>query len=192
MSKLSACMITLDEECILSRALDSIYDFVDEIIIYDTGSKDKTRQIAIGYPKVKFIEGYWDDDYSRARNASIENSTGDWILHIDADEFYDTLNAGCFDKLMEDGDRDGYDAYEFICQAFVGRINPTLYSPEFKVRMFRNYCRFTGRLHETITGFSNKRLVSVIFHHHKKIEWQELDNSRYAKMNEVYNLGVNS
>ena len=85
MKTLSLCMITKNEEKNLSRCLDSIKDIVDEIIIVDTGSTDKTVEIAKSYGA--HIYHYdWNNDFSKARNVSLQKATKDWILVLDADE----------------------------------------------------------------------------------------------------------
>jgi glycosyltransferase involved in cell wall biosynthesis len=82
---LSACIIVKNEEKILEQCLDSIKDVVNEIIIVDTGSTDNTVEIAKRYTnRVYFHE--WQNDFSEARNYSLQYATGDWILIIDADE----------------------------------------------------------------------------------------------------------
>ncbi len=82
---LSACMIVKDAEEFLPRCLESIKDAVDEIIVVDTGSSDRTVEIAESY-KAKVYHHPWNDDFSEARNHSLSYATCDWILTIDADE----------------------------------------------------------------------------------------------------------
>jgi tetratricopeptide (TPR) repeat protein len=82
---ISACMIVKNEEILLPGCLESIRDWVDEIIIVDTGSTDRTVEIAKSYgAKIYFRE--WDGDFSAARNYSLSKATCDWIFIIDADE----------------------------------------------------------------------------------------------------------
>ncbi|MGC1513853.1 MAG: glycosyltransferase, partial [Acidimicrobiales bacterium] len=81
----SACLIVKDEQAILGDCLSSLEGLVDEIVVYDTGSTDGTIELA-RQAGAKVIEGYWDDNFGRARNAALEHCTGQWILHIDADE----------------------------------------------------------------------------------------------------------
>ena len=81
----SACMIVRDEERLLPGCLESICDWVDEIIVVDTGSTDRTVEVARRYD-VRVFEIEWNDDFSAARNYSLEQATGDWIFVIDADE----------------------------------------------------------------------------------------------------------
>ena len=82
---LSLCMIVKDEEKFLPQCLESVKGAVDEIIIVDTGSTDKTVEIAKSYgAKVYFHP--WEGSFSKARNYSLQYATCDWILIIDADE----------------------------------------------------------------------------------------------------------
>src|ERR1700678_4705915 len=89
---ISACLIVKGEEKALPECLESIRGFVDEIVVYDTGSTDATVELA-KRAGAKVTEGYWDDDFSRARNASLEQCRGKWILWIDADERFDCSNV---------------------------------------------------------------------------------------------------
>ena len=81
----SLCMIVKDEEENLARCLDSVRDFVDEIIIVDTGSTDRTIDIAERYGARVFYHP-WEGSFSKARNYSLKYATCDWILILDADE----------------------------------------------------------------------------------------------------------
>lgn len=85
MVTISLCMIVKNEEKVLARCLDCVKDIVDEIVIVDTGSTDKTVEIACGYtPKVfPFV---WQDDFSAARNASFSYAQMDYCLWLDADD----------------------------------------------------------------------------------------------------------
>lgn len=82
---ISACMIVKNEEELLPRCLKSIRDLVDEIILVDTGSEDRTVQIAEEFG-CKIYHFPWQGDFSSARNESLKHATKDWIFIIDADE----------------------------------------------------------------------------------------------------------
>ena len=82
---LSVAMIVKDEEANIRRALESIVDVVDEIIVVDTGSTDRTPEIVKEYTdKLYFHE--WQNDFSEARNYSLQFPTCEWVLIYDADE----------------------------------------------------------------------------------------------------------
>ena len=83
--KLSLCMIARDEECMLPGCLDSVKGQVDEVILVDTGSKDRTREVALRHG-ARVYDRPWDDDFSAPRNLALAHATGDWVLHLDADE----------------------------------------------------------------------------------------------------------
>lgn len=85
MATLSLCMIVKNEEDVLERCLSSVSDIVDEMIIVDTGSTDKTKDIAKEFNC--FIYDYnWIDDFAAARNYSFSKATKDYILWLDADD----------------------------------------------------------------------------------------------------------
>ena len=82
---ISACLIVKDEATLLPGCLESIRSWVDEIIVVDTGSNDKTVSIAMSYG-AKVFNQQWEADFSKHRNFSIEQATSDWVFIIDADE----------------------------------------------------------------------------------------------------------
>jgi len=79
-------MIVKNECEHLGRCLSSVKEIVDEMIIVDTGSTDGTQEIAREHG-AKLIQSTWENDFSRARNLSLAEARGDWILVLDADEF---------------------------------------------------------------------------------------------------------
>lgn len=83
--KLSLCMIVKDEEQYLEAALASVQGVVDEIVIVDTGSTDKTVEIARKFGARVYFKA-WDNDFAAARNESLKHATGQWVLIMDADE----------------------------------------------------------------------------------------------------------
>ena len=99
---ISACMIVRDESKVLARCLNSIKDWVDEIIVVDTGSKDNTIEIAESFGAVVF-EQPWQDDFSLHRNYSISKATKDWIFVIDADEEVLAEDGLAMKKMLADG-----------------------------------------------------------------------------------------
>lgn len=84
MTKISACIIAKNEELVIEKALSSICDVVDEIIFVDTGSTDKTVQIAKNYTD-KIYHFKWIDDFSAARNEALKYASNEYILSWDAD-----------------------------------------------------------------------------------------------------------
>lgn len=85
MPTISLCMIVKNEERNLRRCLQSVKNYVTEIVIVDTGSTDQTRAIAQSFG-AQLYDFIWTDNFADARNFSLEHSSGDWILWMDADE----------------------------------------------------------------------------------------------------------
>jgi glycosyltransferase involved in cell wall biosynthesis len=83
---LSALILCRDEEKYIGRALDSIRDIVDEIVIVDTGSQDRTVDIAREYGAT-VVSSDWKDDFAKARNDGLQRVTSDYVLCLDADEY---------------------------------------------------------------------------------------------------------
>lgn len=84
-NRLSVCLITKDEEKYLSQCLESVKGVADQIVVVDTGSSDRTIEIAREAGAV-IDQIEWHDNFSDARNRSLELADGDWILILDADE----------------------------------------------------------------------------------------------------------
>ncbi len=100
--RLTACLIARDEENALPRCLASLQGVVDEICLLDTGSRDRTVEIARAHGATVGFRA-WDQDFSAARNASLELAGGDWILQIDADEEIDPASIADLRRDLESG-----------------------------------------------------------------------------------------
>lgn len=98
MPTISLCMIVKNEEAVLARCLDSIADLMDEIIIVDTGSTDRTKEIAARYTS-KIYDYKWTNDFSAARNFSFSKANMEYIYTADADEILDETNRARFLRL---------------------------------------------------------------------------------------------
>ena len=92
MVTISVCMIVKNEEAVLARCLDSIRGIADEIIIVDTGSTDKTKEIASNYTK-HIYDFTWVNDFSVARNFAFSKATKDYIYSADADEVLEEIKS---------------------------------------------------------------------------------------------------
>ncbi len=101
MIPISLCIITKNEEDRLDKCLRRIKDYPFEIVIVDTGSTDKTIEIAQKYTD-KIYHFDWINDFAAARNFSISKATHDWILVLDSDEYVDELNLNEIYRLIEE------------------------------------------------------------------------------------------
>ncbi len=100
MASITVCMIVKNEEKLLARCLDSLKGVPDEIIIVDTGSTDRTKEIARGYTD-KVYDFEWIDDFAAARNYSLSKAGCEYIYVADADEVIDEENLRRFLQLKE-------------------------------------------------------------------------------------------
>lgn len=78
-------MICRDEEATIFRCLREVAEFVDEIVIVDTGSTDRTKEL-VGHFTDKIFDFHWCDDFSAPRNYGIAKASGEWLLLLDSDE----------------------------------------------------------------------------------------------------------
>jgi glycosyltransferase involved in cell wall biosynthesis len=156
-STLSVAIITLNEEDNLPRTLASVR-FAQEVIVLDSGSTDRTLEIAASFPNVKVISEPWKG-FSSQKNSAIEKCTCQWVLSLDADEeLSPELQIEMRTLLTGDPPADAY---------MLRRRNLFLtkwvrhggFYPDAKLRLFRRHAanfasaaRFAERpVHETIT-----------------------------------------
>ncbi len=140
---LSAALIVRDEAAVLADCLASIRPVVDEIIVVDTGSVDRSPEIAGEYG-ARLIRHPWRDDFADARNVALDAAQGEWILYIDADERLAPTGPVVVEALLTD-------AAEV---AFRLLLRPdSVSSPYLEYRLWRNdpRIRFVGRIHEKVT-----------------------------------------
>lgn len=100
MITVSVCMIVKNEEAVLARCLDSLLTIADEIIVADTGSSDRTKEIAARYTHSVY-DFPWNDDFSAARNFVFSKARMDYIYSADADEKIDEENRQKFLALKQ-------------------------------------------------------------------------------------------
>jgi glycosyltransferase involved in cell wall biosynthesis len=158
---LSACLIVKNEENNLAPCLESILGVADELVVVDTGSTDRTMEIAKQYG-ARVFEFAWVDSFSAARNECLRHATGDWIFWMDAD---DRLDANNRERLRQVAERlrlnqspagnanevGPYDAFVMTCRCLSGRGDATVTEVQH-VRLFRNHpkIRWEQRIHEQV------------------------------------------
>lgn len=153
--KISACYMVKNEEKNLPRSLDSLKSQVDEIIVVDTGSNDRTIEIAESYG-ARIIETPWNDDFSTPRNMAIEAVSGDCIIFLDADEYFASPKKvrPAIEKFS------GKDAI-LIPRINIDEANDNIeMSRDWCARIFKNadHLRYRGLIHENITDIKHERL----------------------------------
>lgn len=147
MTTLSVCMITKNEENNIERCLNSISKIADEIIIVDTGSTDKTVELAQRFQKTKIYTYVWNNNFSDARNYSLSKATKKWVFFIDADEELNIADIPFLKKLIKKEPK------EAISFRLINIVNNLECSNTYTVRFFkrRKDYKFEGKIHEQIT-----------------------------------------
>lgn len=139
-------MIVKNEEFYLDDCLKSVKDVVDDIIIVDTGSTDKTKKIAEKYNS-KIFDFEWIEDFSAARNFAIRKSQSEWIIYLDADERLSPDSKSELLRLTKDNSNFGY-----FCN--INSVNNKGGTPGKSqyIRLFKNNknIKFKNKVHEEI------------------------------------------
>ena len=173
---ISACMIVKDEEEFLAPCLKSIKDYVDEIIIVDTGSKDRTVEISESFG-AKVYHHPWENNFSKHRNQSIAYASGDWIFVIDADEevvhWDDRL-----EPVLQNKDVDS--VYVKVNNIFGGGAGEACHN---SIRLFRKTksIRYEGSVHNQLMGTNNSSASSVVIYHKGYCLDAEKEEQKYLR-----------
>ena len=162
MKKISLCYITKNEEENIKSSILSCKEVVDEIVVVDTGSTDNTVKIAeeLG-ARIDYFE--WCNDFSKARNYAISCCTGDYILFLDADEYFSpALKAEDRDKIQEYLKAEA-DAYGFLQEDY-DKITKKVHHTVHLVRMFVNNgtLEYRNQIHEAVARKDDGELVANI------------------------------
>ncbi len=131
--KLSVCMIVKDEAINLEKTLPSLARHADEIIVLDTGSTDNTIAVAEKYG-AKVFRFSWINDFSAARNQSLQYATGDFILWADADEFYTDEDLAKLKEILSSSSQYAYALHLYECD--LDKCEKK--GGYFRVKVFRN------------------------------------------------------
>ena len=192
----SLCMIVKDEENNLARCLASVKPIVDEMIVVDTGSTDRTRDIAEFFgARVFYFE--WRGDFAEARNFSLSKAEGNWILIMDADEVISALDHDHFRKLT-DKRPSKITAYSIVTRNYCYKANTVGWNPNDgyyaeeeagigwlpseKVRLFSNkkIIKFEGAVHEMVDPLLKRSNIKILkceipVHHYGRLNTHKLD-----------------
>ena len=185
MPRISACVITYNEERALERCLNSL-KFVDEIVVIDAFSGDRTAEIARAHAS-KVVQSKWAG-FTRQRNIGLENCTGDWVFFLDADEEATPELAARLRQIANDDLTEHPNCYSIKrIEYFLGKeLNYGPGNPSFQWRFFkRTGVRFEGEVHEYPRFEGNIGLINdaAILH------WPDLSIDRFLnKLNHYTTL----
>jgi glycosyltransferase involved in cell wall biosynthesis len=150
-ARTSLTLIVRDEQENLPRCLTSIHGLFDEIVVVDTGSTDRTKEMAreLG---ARVFDFPWVDSFSAARNAALDHATGDYVIWLDADDVVDPPEREKLRKLIERLDPDHPTAYVVRCACDPGADGSGGRTVVDHIRLFplREDVRWTYRVHEQI------------------------------------------
>ena len=165
MNRISACLITLNEEHNLPRALKSLRGIADEIVVVDCGSKDGTLAIAREHGAAVFTRAW--TNYSEQKNYAAERSAHDWILSLDADEELSTALQSSLLHWKRAGPAAA--VYEMSRRTwYLGAwIRHSGWYPDFQRRLYRrDAARFEGIVHEALRFVGKPgRFEGDLLHH---------------------------
>lgn len=183
MATVSLCMIVRDEEATLERVLRAMREAADEIIVADTGSSDRTVEIAEQYAD-QIIQIPWEDDFAKARNQAVSKASMDYWMWLDGDDVIDESNVQKLKKLKEKLDEEPQDVV--MMRYVIGKDDggrPIL--SYYRERILRNRAGFwfQGQVHEAVS-LGGKILYSDIEIIHDKVKPGDKDRNLriYEKM----------
>lgn len=172
--KLGFVYIVKNEESTIGNSLNSIKEVADEIVIVDTGSTDKTKEIAKTYTD-KVYDYVWEDDFSKARNFSIDKSESEWLLWLDADEELDKLGVDCIKKWKKQVETGGvYSDLQVNLDVKCYRLPLVNYVQDkpqnmfWTIKLFKRALRFERPIHEGLNverGEDIGKLPATILHY---------------------------
>lgn len=175
MPSVSLCMIVKNEEMHLARCLDSIAPLVDEIIIADTGSSDRTARIASDYTS-KVCSYPWKDDFADARNFSFSKATMDYCMWMDADDVLEESEQDRFLQLKQSLSPDTDIVMMKYNTSFDEAGKPSFsYYRERWIKNSPKY-RWSGAVHEVIPP-DGKIIYSDIAISHRKMSKGDPDRN---------------
>lgn len=159
--KISACVIVKNEEKNIGKWLSCVAAVADEIIVVDTGSTDKTVEI-VKNSNAKLYHFSWCNDFSAAKNYAIDKARGDWIVFLDADEYFTEESQKKLRKVVN-----GYNRNKkvggIMCRLTSIDIDnhERIINSMLQVRIFRNILdiRYQGKIHENIYNKNKKRAM---------------------------------
>jgi len=156
---LSISMIVKNEEAFLDECLKSVREVADDIVIVDTGSTDRTKEIALRWD-ARVYDYEWNGDFAAARNFSLRHCTGDWVLYIDADERLTAESARVLPRLIA---QENADAFMVTIENPQTMRQGMFHQQNAYPRLFRRLpgVGFEGRVHEQVWQ-SLKRLKLTV------------------------------
>ncbi len=147
-SKLSVAIITYNEEDIIERCIRSVQEIADQIVVVDSGSTDRTREIAESLGAEVHTRDF--DDFSSQKNFALEKCRSEWILFLDADEVVTNELRNSIKRALQKPKAEGYKINRRLY--YFGDILRRALQPEWRLRLVNRNAepRWTGKIHEEL------------------------------------------
>lgn len=173
MNIINLVMIVKNEELKIERCIVSVKDLVDKIIIIDTGSTDKTKEVALKLGAIVY-DYKWDDNFSNARNYGLKKSDSDWNLILDADEFITKFDKISIKKFMNNNKK------------IIGRIKiVNLFEKNEEIKKSTLYLSrlapkgvyFEGAIHEQLDQTIPRKIIDIEITHDGYLKMDKFDRN---------------
>ncbi len=172
MRTLSLVMIVRNEERLLGRCLESVHALVDDIIIVDTGSTDGTKQIAAQYG-ASVYDFVWNNNFAEARNFALQQSTSDWNMVLDADEYISGEAAHSIRNFIAGERKIG----KFRIVNKIEEHDEVSYVRNFISRIFPKNVYYLGRIHEQLDSDLPREILPVEVQHDGYYQTNKFDRN---------------
>ena len=150
--KISACVIVKNEEKNIGTWLENMAQFADEMIVVDTGSTDKTKEI-VAASSAQLYEFPWINDFAAAKNFALSKAKGEWIAFLDADEFFSRDSIPLIRKWLKKlhFQKKNVGVMCRLINIDTGKNNRFIGSA-VQLRLFRNkpFLKYVGAIHEAL------------------------------------------
>lgn len=172
-NSLAILILTKNEEINIVDVVQNAKKCTDEVIVIDSGSTDRTVELAKAQgAKVAFRA--WDDDFAAQRNFALEQTEADWVLYLDADERLNDKLIAAIHQILENGDMGAQYAITRKSVAFDVTFNHGVLDPDHVRRMFpRTTVRWVHKVHEHPECELPEKKLSGYIEHHTYRDWKE-------------------
>ena len=159
--RIAGCYIVKNEEGNIGESIKSMFDAIDELVVVDTGSTDRTVEVVKKY-NAKIYHYEWNNNFSEARNFALEKVDSPWIIFLDADEFFChpfDVHDAILEKINEVHDLDAI----MVTRYNIDALDKNLHLPsDVSIRILRNSTelRYRGVVHENLCNINSELKIT--------------------------------
>lgn len=185
---LSISLLTSNRKDTIRKCLDSLTPLREqvssELIIVDTGCDEEMLSIIEEYAD-QIVHFKWCDDFAKARNAGLEQASGEWFLFLDDDEWFEDVSE--IVTFFQSGEYKNYTIAQYVVRNY-GNLEGTLYEDSFLLRMAKlgENVRFRGCIHEALCVFEGQtKYLNDYVHHYGYVFTTPKEKFRHHERNET-------